>query len=110
MFKAPSKFLSHRWVIWVLLLVSVGCVWKGGGQKSDFNQQYIGGHVWKIGPVRMRVYPSTRFIEGKDDAMLEARVELFDEMGDAVKGVGEFRIELFDRLRELFVKRAHIAA
>ena len=47
----------------------------------------------------MRVYPSTRFIEGEKNSMLESRVELFDEMDDSVKGVGKFRLELFDRPR-----------
>jgi len=88
----------HRLVILVGLWASAGCAWKGGEQGGDF-KQHTGGHVWEMGPVRMRVYPSTRFVEGKGDSMLEARIELFDEMDDSVKGVGKFRIELFDRPR-----------
>ena len=85
-------------MVLVGLLVSMGCVWKGGEQRSDF-KQHVGNQIWQVGPVRMRVYPSTRFVEDQDFSMLEARVELLDEMDDSVKGVGEFRIEIFDRPR-----------
>ena len=50
---------------------------------------------WQPVPKRIRIYPSTRFIRESDDAILEARFELFDEMGDSVKAPGTFRIELY---------------
>ena len=98
MSKAPVKFLKHRSMMLVGLLMSMGCVWKGGEPRSDF-KQHAGDQVWKVVPVRMRVYPSTRFVESEGFSILEARVELFDAMGDSVKGVGKFRIEIFDRPR-----------
>ncbi len=49
---------------------------------------------WRPTPTRVRVYPSTRFIQESGRAILEARFELFDEMGDPVKSAGAFRIEL----------------
>ncbi len=51
---------------------------------------------WVSRPVAMRVYPTTRFVKQGEQAVLEARVELFDEMGDSVKGAGEMRLELRD--------------
>ena len=50
--------------------------------------------VWRPLPKSIRVYPSTRFIQEKGRAILEARFELFDEMGDSVKAPGTFQIEL----------------
>lgn len=87
-----------RIAVWVGFLAMIGCTWKGGRQPRDLNPR-IAGHVWTVKPVRMRIYPSTRFVQSGDDSILEARVELFDEMDDSVKGVGRFRIELFDRPR-----------
>ncbi len=41
----------------------------------------------------MRIYPSTRFKSGQ--RVMEAQVEFFDQMGDSIKAVGRFRLELF---------------
>ena len=46
-------------------------------------------------PVAMRVYPSTRYATEADRPVLDARIELFDQMNDSIKGVGRFRFELF---------------
>ena len=43
----------------------------------------------------MRVYPSTRFVRGSEQGILEARIEFFDEMGDSVKAVGKVHLELY---------------
>lgn len=63
--------------------------------------------VWQPLPKSMRVYPSTRFIQESGQPILEARFELFDEMGDSVKASGLFRIELYtvDEVREQTPKR-----
>jgi hypothetical protein len=49
---------------------------------------------WRSVPISIRVYPSTRFIKESGRAILEARFELYDDMGDPVKYAGAFRIEL----------------
>ena len=53
------------------------------------------GKHWQLEPVRMRIYPSTRFVKRGNETILEARVEMFDEMTDSTKGVGQFHFELF---------------
>jgi hypothetical protein len=53
------------------------------------------GRHWMPVPTSVRVYPSTRFIKESGRAILEARFELYDEMGDPVKYAGAFQIELF---------------
>ncbi len=50
---------------------------------------------WVAAPVRARVYPSTRFVREEGAAVLEARIELLDEMGDSIKGVGNWHFELY---------------
>jgi len=51
--------------------------------------------VWRPEPVSMRIYPSTRFVEEDGVPILEARLELFDAMGDSIKSSGAVRCELF---------------
>ena len=95
----PSAFISVdrrlRFLSVLLpLALAIGCVEpKGGGGP-------IGGEVsldgaWEAAPVAMRIYPSTRFVREKGVPMLEARIELFDEMGDSIKSSGHVRFELF---------------
>lgn len=55
--------------------------------------------AWQIIPVRMRVYPSSGFKRERRRPILEVRVELFDDVGDSVKGVGVWRFELYARTR-----------
>ncbi len=64
-------------------------------QPADHTQSPdVAKTIWQPLPKRIRVYPSTRFVRESDQAILEARFELFDEMGDPVKAPGSFRIEL----------------
>ncbi len=77
----------------VCLAVS-GCVWKGGVRHAT---DRVLPQAWAYEPRRMRVYPSTRFVQDDQRPILEARIELTDEMGDSIKGVGRFRLELFAR-------------
>ncbi len=53
------------------------------------------GSYWRPEVKSIRVYPSTRFIRESGRAILEARFELYDEMGDPVKAAGTFRVELY---------------
>ena len=78
----------------VLLWIS-GCVWKGGHQSDHLDRRGFAQEVWHSRPQHMRVYPSTRFVLDGSESVLEARIELTDEMGDPVKGTGRFRLELF---------------
>lgn len=77
-------------------VVPIGCETKGpdrrppsGGDRSSDG--------WRPEAVALRIYPATRFVRERDTSMLEARVELFDAMGDSVKDSGRLRFELFDR-------------
>ena len=69
-----------------------------GANPADADRKWVGNVLgvdhWLIEPVRMRIYPSTRFVDRDSETILEARVEMFDEMSDSVKGVGQFRFEL----------------
>lgn len=53
------------------------------------------GAYWRPHVKSIRVYPSTRFVRESDRAVLEARFELYDEMGDPVKDAGTFQVELY---------------
>lgn len=75
----------------------VGCVWKGERVVGEGGAQPHPKGAWLLQPVHMRVYPSTKFIKDGDGSVLEARIELVDVMGDSVKGVGRFRLELLSR-------------
>ncbi|MCC6681775.1 MAG: hypothetical protein IT445_12810 [Phycisphaeraceae bacterium] len=96
-----------RVVCLIVVALLTACQFKGepsqgdGGQgdtetrgRGDSNSG--GRRGWESRPVAMRVYPTTRFVKQGEQAVLEARVELFDEMGDSVKGAGEMRLELRD--------------
>lgn len=81
-----------------LLVVAVVCVWgctakgpdrRGGGTVGNPDS------AWRPEAEALRIYPSTRFIRENGTPMLEARVELFDQMGDSVKASGRLRFELF---------------
>ena len=74
-----------------LVVTLNGCQFKGpaavgGGDASD---------VWRPRAESLRIYPSTRFIESDGQTLLQARVELRDQMGDAIKAAGTLRFDLF---------------
>jgi hypothetical protein len=87
-------------------VVSIGCQWKGEkrdrGASSDSETDRTaatqpdlpGTDAWRPAPVSMRVYPSSRFVQEGALTVLEARIELLDEMGDTIKGSGRFHFEL----------------
>ena len=79
-----------------LCLLLTGCETTTPEPQPPVNQGGVtASEYWRPLPTRVRVYPSTRFIQESGRAILEARFELFDEMGDPVKAAGSFRIELY---------------
>ncbi len=81
-------------VVLCLWLLS-GCEFKAVEPTTTVQRADSVDSYWRPAPVRIRVYPSTQFIKESGRAILEARVELFDEMGDPVKYAGSFRVELY---------------
>lgn len=75
-------------------MVLAGCTSKGEGVGSQV-WRGAGAATWRPMPVAMRVYPATRYATEGDRPVLDARIELFDQMNDSIKGVGRFRFELF---------------
>ena len=72
-----------------LLLCGAGC---DHGPKPVRSEAM--GDVWTPLPVSVRVYPSTRFVKQEGQPLLQARIELFDQMGDSVKASGRVRCVL----------------
>ena len=83
----------------LLMWGSGGCVEsKAGAARGDGPAVADDGEMadaWRPQPVALRIYPSTRFVRERDTPLLEARIELFDEMGDSIKSSGQVRFELF---------------
>lgn len=80
-----------------LMTALVGCdtvSFKGAGARAS-----VPAGEWPFAPVSMRVHPFTAIEkqgEGEDAALvLEARLELVDQLGDVTKGVGAWRFELY---------------
>ncbi|WP_145080977.1 hypothetical protein [Poriferisphaera corsica] len=81
----------------ILILMSLGCVNKGtDNTNTALDNRSDESFVWQSKPVAIRIYPSTRFRKSENQIVLETRVELFDEMGDSVKGAGMFAFELLE--------------
>ena len=80
----------------VALAVAVGpgCEPIATDPQSAAERTPVASRYWQPLPVSIRVYPSTRFIKESGRAVLDARFELYDDMGDPVKSAGTFRIEL----------------
>jgi len=94
----PSQPLKRLFVLlstFTLGLVIFGCESVATDGPAGFTTGASAGRHWEPLPVSIRVYPSTRLIQESGRAILEARFELFDEMGDSVKSSGSYRIELF---------------
>lgn len=82
----------------LLLAVSVSCdlQWKGGKSRSGRGvAPFADGDRWRPGPASIRIYPSSRLAVHDGQWFLEGFVELLDDMGDSVKGVGTLQFELF---------------
>jgi len=65
-----------------------------GGQVDD---AYQGGLDWPFAPAAMRIHPFTsiEYDEKRQTHVLEARVEMLDQVGDITKAVGTLRFELY---------------
>ena len=96
----PSLYLRVVRSLFLLLtslavLGTPGCAFKGGDDTQGERPNGV-GDAWRPAVVAMRVYPTTRFIMREGRALLEARVELFDEMGDPLKASGVYSFELVE--------------
>ncbi|QQE13580.1 hypothetical protein JD969_09015 [Planctomycetota bacterium] len=87
----------------LLLLLSLfilfnlyGCEFKGKEISNDSQNNLVTSKAWQPKPIALRIYPSTRFVVKDKTQILEARVELFDEMGDSIKGSGIYAFELLE--------------
>ncbi|MEX0775196.1 MAG: hypothetical protein WD042_05720 [Phycisphaeraceae bacterium] len=80
------------WGITILFLLP-GCSswWKGLASMVKDDPE---PRVWQIKPQAVRVFPTTRVAQEVGTAVLEARIEIFDQAGDSTKAVGNFRFEL----------------
>lgn len=102
--------LTMRWIA-LMGALSCGCQFAGDQVPQSAGSAAAGAAhngeqvYWRAAPVAMRLYPSTRYIREEDNPILEARIELFDSMGDSVKGAGELHLELYtgdrDRQRDI---------
>jgi len=83
---------------------STGCTWKGGpdasgpSTRADAGPREDSSDVWRPRPTTLRIFPSSRFVTAESETgahpVLEARVELTDAMGDAIKAPGRFRLDV----------------
>ncbi len=79
----------------LMLVFAQGCESSRAGLPPSAVVSTEPERYWMPVPTSVRVYPSTRFIKESGRTILEARFELYDEMGDPVKFAGKFQIELF---------------
>jgi hypothetical protein len=49
---------------------------------------------WFPRAVDLRVHPATRYVQERDELILEARIELLDQAGEPIKDIGRFVCEL----------------
>ena len=90
-----SSLWSGRVAAGLLLAATAsGCVAPKGQPQAEPVAELKG--AWTPRPVAMRIYPSTRFLREGGVPVLDARVELFDAMGDATKASGQARFELLN--------------
>ena len=89
-----AQIISQILFLAMTIFVTTACVSKGADSIDPGIISNADGH-WKMTPVSMRIYPSTRFIRKSQNGILEARIELFDSMGDSVKAIGKIHFDLF---------------
>lgn len=92
--------MKHKLRLWSCLTLALamglpiaGCTFKGdiARQKALARED---GDQWRPHVVDMRVYPSSKFARVDQQLIVEARVELLDQMGDSIKssGVAQFQL------------------
>ncbi len=92
-FMADYRCMSLVLVVMMSAVLVSGCMIKGHDEEASGLVE--GSSFWRADPVSMRIYPSTRFVMESEKPLLEARIELFDAMGDSIKSSGRVRAELF---------------
>ena len=88
----PSRLAT---IVLLALLGTTGCVKGIDTTTPGIHGNTHTGPAWMPKAVSMRIYPSTQFVREDGVPLLEARIELFDAMGDSIKGPGNVRCELF---------------
>jgi len=91
----PLKRLLVLLLACMLCVITSGCEPGTTGTPTQATAGAKPGRYWEPLPTSIRVYPSTRLIKEEGRAILEARFEITDEMGDSLKSPGAFLIELF---------------
>ena len=83
----------------VLATAAGGCAESGGtGSPAMPLVTGDGPPVWPFWPMRMRLHPLSRLVTNPEtgETVIEVRIELFDDTGDTVKGIGLVRINLHE--------------
>ncbi len=70
-----------------------GCAFKGDAARQASREREQGDH-WRPVVAGIRVYPSSKFARIDQQLIVEARVELLDEMGDSAKSSGLVQFQL----------------
>ena len=90
-----------HWGITLLLILATaagGCASKSSknGAMATSAVSNDSSPAWPFWPTRMRLHPLSRVgVDAESgQAVIEVRLELFDDTGDTVKGVGQVRIDL----------------
>lgn len=93
---AANRYVMRLCLALMLMLTlcmgAVGCSFKGDLANDARREQ--AGSSWRPSPVEIRVYPSSKFARVEDQLIIEARVELIDEMGDPTKSSGLLLFQL----------------
>ena len=95
--RSPSALRTAIFVmaLAVCSVALIGCQPKGPATPKTSDREATGEAGWQPKAVALRIYPSTRFVREQDTPILEARIEMFDQMGDSIKASGQLRFELF---------------
>lgn len=78
----------------ILPAAMAGCAFKGDLAGAQSRAAQLDASAWQPQPHAVRVYPSTRYAHEGDQLLIEARLELLDEMGDSLKASGDYHLRL----------------
>lgn len=94
--KPQPTHLFKRLILLLGLLTLIAalpsCAFKGDLANDAARQNALSS--WQPTPVSIRVYPSSKFARVENQLIIEARVELIDEMGDPTKSSGVMLFQL----------------
>ncbi len=96
----PRSTTRQRFVATLCLLLLTACAApdpadRRTGPGGVATSQPMASDYWRQRPVAVRIYPTSRFVVEDGQPLLNAQVELFDQMGDPMKSSGRVHIELF---------------